>query len=385
MKGLEERYWWMGLNCVPGVGSITCRRLIDAFGSPRMVFRASRRELMEVDGVGEELARRISAFEAEGAIEREVAACEKAAVTVCTLGCDSYPEQLLNLYDPPPVLYLRGTLLASDRVSVALVGTRRPTAYGRSVAEKLARGLAELGFTVVSGLARGIDGLAHSSALAVSGRTVAVLGHGIDRVFPAEHRELAGRVADSGALITEFPIGTPPARHNFPRRNRIISGLAMGTVVVEASGGSGSLITARCAMEQGREVFAVPGPVTTDTSRGAHRLIKEGATLIEGVDDILEALPLHLRALLREGVERGETPGEAEAPGAPSAPRVSAEERTLLGLISSEPRHIDRIIEESGLAPSAVSGLLVQLELKGLVARRPGSIYETGLSAGGIR
>lgn len=381
---MEERYWWIGLNGVPGLGSITCQRLVEAFGSPRRVFRASEKDLMEVDGVGRELASRIGSVRVEETIEKEVAACERAGVTVCTLGDDDYPEQLLNLYDPPPVLYVRGTLLASDCIALAVVGTRKPTAYGRSVAEKLTRELAALGFTVVSGLAQGIDGLAHSAAIASGGRTLAVLGHGIDRVFPSEHLKLADEVAENGAVLTEFPFGTPPARHNFPRRNRIISGLALGTLVVEAAGGSGSLITARCAMEQGREVFAVPGPVTAGTSRGAHRLIKEGATLVEKVDDVIEALPLHIRAIMERGDISVEDPGITQSETTPRPPgrRASATERELLLLIQSEPRHIDKIIEDSGMTPSAVSGLLVQMELKGFVARRPDGLYAPDPSAG---
>jgi DNA processing protein len=381
---VEERYWWIGLNSVPGVGSITARRLVEAFGTPRRVFRAAEGKLTSVEGVGRELAGRIGAFEVEEAIEREVAACERAGVSVCTLGDEDYPEQLSNLYDPPGVLYIRGTLLASDCLSIAVVGTRRPTAYGRSMTEKLVGGLAEMGFTVVSGLARGIDGLAHQVALEAGGRTLAVLGHGMDRIFPSENRGLAEDVTQKGALLTEFPFGTPPSRHNFPRRNRIISGLALGTLVVEAAAGSGSLITARCALEQGREVLAVPGPVTAGTSRGAHRLIREGTTLVETVDDVIESLPLHIRGLMERASLASPDAGEPEVGAvlAEAPPRVSAEERALLVLIQEAPSHIDRMIEESGLPPSTVSGLLVQLELRGFVARRQDGLYAPDPSVG---
>ena len=383
---MEERYWWIGLNCVPGVGSITSKRLIEAFGTPKHVFSASQGELQSVDGVGGELARRIATFPVEEVLEREVAAVERAGITLCTLHDEDYPPQLATLYDPPPVLYVRGALMASDALAIAVVGSRRPTAYGRSMAERLAGELASLGFTVVSGLARGIDGLAHQAALSAGGRTLAVYGNGIDLIFPSEHRSLADAIAERGALISEFPMGTPPVAHNFPRRNRIIAGLALGTVVVEAAAKSGSLITARCAMEQGREVFAVPGQVITGNSRGAHRLIKQGATLVEGVEDIIDALPLHFRAMLEEAqAAEGVSNSEPEPASVlvPPAPRVSASERALLALIQEEPRPIDRMIEESGLAPSAVSGLLVQLELKGLVARGPDSCYGLGPTAGG--
>ncbi|MFQ6671918.1 MAG: DNA-processing protein DprA [Candidatus Tectimicrobiota bacterium] len=384
---MDERYWWIALNCVPDVGSITTHSLLEAFGSPRRIFRASKEALQAVDGVGPKLARRIATFPVEEVLEREVAALEEAGITLCTLHAEDYPEPLKTLYDPPPVLYVRGTLMASDSLAIAVVGTRRPTAYGRSVTERIAGELAALGFTVVSGLARGIDGLAHEAALSAGGRTLAVCGHGIDLVYPAEHRPLAEAIAERGALLSEFPLGTRPVPHNFPRRNRLIAGLALGTVVVEAASDSGSLITARCAMEQGREVFAIPGPVTTGTSQGAHRLIQQGATLAEGVDDIIEALPLHIRAMLegRLGGEDGRSPQpQPRAAPTPSAPRVSAEEGALLALIQNEPRSIDRIIEESGVAPSAVSGLLVQLELKGLVARGPDSRYTAGPSVGGL-
>ena len=383
---MEERYWWIGLNCVPGVGSITTKRLIEAFGTPKRVFSASQGELRSVDGVGGELARRIATFPVEEVLEREVAAVERAGITLCTLHDEDYPPQLATLYDPPPVLYVRGALMASDALAIAVVGTRRPTAYGRSVAERLAGELASLGFTVVSGLARGIDGLAHQAALSAGGRTLAVYGSGIDIIFPSEHRELADAIAERGALISEFPMGAPPVAQNFPRRNRIIAGLALGTVVVEAAAKSGSLITARCALEQGREVFAVPGPVITGNNRGAHRLIKQGATLVEGVEDIIDALPLHFRAMLEEcQAAEGVSTSKPEPASVlvPPAPRVSASERALLALIQEEPRPIDRMIEASGLAPSAVSGLLVQLELKGLVARGPDSFYGPGPTAGG--
>lgn len=382
---MDERYWWLGLNCVPGVGSITARRLLEAFGTPMRIFRASVGELKGVDGVGDELAQRLKYFPVEEAIEREVAACERAGVTVCTLGDEDYPEQLESLYDPPPILYVRGTLLASDCFSIAVVGTRQPTSYGRAMTEKLVEELAQMGFTVVSGLARGIDGLAHSTALASGGRTLAVLGHGLDQVFPSKHKGLADKVSEQGALLTEFPFGTPPSRGNFPRRNRIISGLALGTLVVEAAGGSGSLITARLSMEQGREVFAVPGPVASGMSRGAHKLIKEGASLVESVEDVIEALPLHIRAVMeREAVAPKSVEALPREVRPALAPKVSAVERELLVLIQKAPRHIDNIIEDTGMTPSAVSGLLVQMELKGFVARRPDGLYAPEPSMGAL-
>jgi DNA processing protein len=384
---VEERYWWIALNCVPGIGSITARRLVEAFGAPERIFGASERELRSVAGVGHELARRIATYRVDEALEREVAALEKAGVTVCTWGDDDYPEPLTTLYDPPPVLYVRGTLLASDAIAIAVVGTRRPTAHGLSMAERLAGELAALGVTVVSGLARGIDGLAHRAALDAGGRTLAVLGHGIDLVFPREHDALADAISERGALISEFPIGTQPDRYNFPRRNRIIAGLALGTVVVEAAADSGSLITARFALEQGREVYAVPGPATGDTNRGAHRLIRQGACLVEGVEDIIEALPLHIRPMLEAGPTPKADRSPESMPDAPPkshAPGICAEEGALLALIQNEARPIDRIIEASGLAPSAVSGLLVQLELKGLVTRGADSCYALGPTARAI-
>ncbi len=384
---MEERYWWIALNCVPGIGSITGRRLVEAFGTPQRIFGATEERLRAVAGIGSELARRIATYPVEEALEREVEAVEKAGATVCTWGDEDYPETLTTLYDPPPVLYVRGTLMASDALAIAVVGTRRPTAHGRSMAERLAGELAALGVTVVSGLARGIDGLAHRAALAAGGRTLAVCGHGIDLVFPREHRSLAEAIAERGALISEFPMGTPPNRYNFPRRNRIIAGLALGTVVVEAAADSGSLITASFALEQGREVFAVPGSATTGTNRGAHRLIRQGACLIEGVEDIIEALPLHIRPMLEAGPPANDGTSPKPQPAAAITshiPNICAEEGSLLALIQNEACSIDRMIEASGLAPSAVSGLLVQLELKGLVARGPDSCYAPGPSARSI-
>ncbi|RMF83499.1 MAG: DNA-protecting protein DprA, partial [Nitrospinota bacterium] len=273
----EEKCYWIGLNLLPRVGRITYQKLLTHFGSPREVLHASKQELLRVKGIGEKMAEEITSFPLEAALKRELANIERYGVQILTLSDPDYPPLLKTIYDPPPVLYVQGNLCLQDQYAIALVGSRTPTSYGRLVAERLAQDLARRQITVVSGLARGIDGCAHRGALKGGGRTIAVAGCGLDIVYPPEHRRLKEQIIKQGACLSEFPLGTQPERMNFPLRNRIISGLSLGTVVVEAGERSGSLITAEWALEQGREVFAVPGNITSAASRGTHKLIKAGA------------------------------------------------------------------------------------------------------------
>src|SRR2546425_8671084 len=289
------------------------------------------------------------------------------------LGDERYPELLRAIYDPPAVLYGDGAVEPGDRQAVAIVASRQATPYGLRITEALPGELTALGFTIVSAFARGIDAGAHRAALAAGGRTIAVLGCGLDVDYPPGHASLRAEIAGNGAVLTEFVPGTPPLAGHFPRRNRIISGLALGVVVVEAAEGSGSLITARLALEQGREVFAVPGHIDAPTSRGPHGLLKQGAKLVETVDDIVEELlPQLERPLLR--------PARAAGPAPTCSRRADAHdltpgERGVLGLVSEEPRHLDELTEQSRLPAAEVARILLGLELKALVHQLPGQQY----------
>ena len=289
-----------------------------------------------------------------------------------------YPERLRAIADPPAILYCDGEPMPADSRAIAIVGTRTPTPYGLRVSERLARELSELGFTVISGLARGIDGAAHHGALDAGGRTIAVLGCGLDVVYPPEHARLRAEIVRAGAVVTEFPPGSPPLASHFPRRNRIISGLSLGVVVVEASADSGSLITARCALEQGREVFAVPGPIDAPMSRGPHGLLKQGAKLVDTIDDIVEELLPQLEATLaavplRSLRNRDARSLTADKPGL--SPGLSDDEKIVYAVIGNEPQSIDALIEKAGLSSAAVAGALLGLELKEAVRALPGQRY----------
>ena len=284
------------------------------------------------------------------------------------LGDERYPELLRAIYDPPAVLYCDGSVEPGDRQAVAIVGSRQATPYGLRITETLAGELSALGFTILSGFARGIDAAAHRAALAAGGRTIAVLGCGLDVDYPPGHASLHAEIAGSGAVLTEFAPGTPPRATNFPRRNRIISGLALGVVVVEAAEDSGSLITARLALEQGREVFAVPGPIDVPTSQGPHGLLKQGATLVETVDDIVEELLPQLDRPLQ-------TLKTEPIAALPEHVELSPSERTVLEVMSREPLHLDDLTERSRLTTPAVAGILLGLELKALVKQLPGQRY----------
>jgi len=297
-------------------------------------------------------------------------------VATLDLADEHYPAWLRAIPDPPPVLYCDGSLEPGDRQAVAIVGSRQATPYGLRVTDALARELSALGFTIVSGFARGIDAAAHRAALASGGRTVAVLGCGLDVDYPSGHASLRTEIAGSGAVLTEFAPGTAPFATNFPRRNRIISGLALGVVVVEAAEDSGSLITARLALEQGREVFAVPGPIDAPTSRGPHGLLKQGAKLVETVNDIVEELLPQLETmrtpLSQDFVATG---AGGRRPFAPKPPDLSPEEQVVFRVIGREPLHLDDLTEQSRLSAAEVARILLGLELKALVHQLPGQQY----------
>jgi DNA processing protein len=314
--------------------------------------------MLRAAGLRDDVIARLRTARARAAAERAEAAREQ--VDVVLWDAAGYPSRLRTIADPPLALFVRGTLDPEPALAVAIVGSRRASEYGRRVARELAEGLAGVGITVVSGLAAGVDGAAHAGALDAGGRTIAVMATGIDLVYPAWHRGLARDIARRGALVTEFRRGTPSLQFHFPQRNRIISGLTVGTVVVEAAERSGSLITAEYALEQGREVFAVPGPIGMPQHRGCHRLIREGAALVTSVEDVLETLAPALRASLA-GVRA--TAEEAT---------LTSVERRILGELGDDTGHVDEIVARAGLAPAVVLETLLALELRGLVAQRPG-------------
>jgi DNA processing protein len=364
---MDEKAWWLALHLVPGVGRITFKKLVGYFGHPHGVMQATAGQLMRVSGIGPKLAQAITGFQTTTEVERELQAVNAIGCQIITQADATYPPLLKAIEDPPPVLYVKGEVGEPGAPGVAVVGSRRPSIYGNVVAEQLSRGLGACGVTVVSGLARGIDSVAHLKALEGGGRTIAVLGCGLSYIYPPENRRLAERISRQGAVVSEFPMRTKPDRLNFPLRNRTISGLSLGTVVVEAGERSGALITAQWALEQGREVFAVPGNVTAPTSRGTNRLIKMGAKLVECVEDILEEFPQYALGGKREGA-----PAQEELCQADSTP----DERRLLALLDPvEAREIDWVIEHAHFPTSMVSSLLLKLELEGKVIQLPGKLF----------
>lgn len=356
-----ERYRsWLALKRVAGVGNVLYRRLLDQFKTPDAVFAAGVEALLTVEGVSADLALGISSFAAFDQVDLELEKVNALGITLLSLHDPDYPPLLAAIYDPPPFLYVKGDPRMPHPYPIAVVGSRQLSHYGKTVAERLSRELAEQGMTIVSGFARGIDTIAHQAALAAGGRTIAVLGCGIDQIYPPEHRSLSEEVVEQGLILSEFPLGTPPDGRNFPQRNRIISGLSLGCLVVEATLESGSLITARCALDQGREVFAVPGSILSETTAGTHQLIRSGAKLVERVEDILEEVLPQVRRVPKASA---------------FAPLLEGEEKKLYDLLGFEPKHIDQLIQESALSTPAVSSLLLALELRGIARQLTGKFY----------
>jgi DNA processing protein len=356
------------LACVPGIGSRMRQLLVERFGSPEAVFTAPVAEVAAIPRFGRRMAAAIAAAADDATAEEIISLCRSRDVDILPREDDAYPGLLARITDPPDLLFVRGRLKACDSLAVAIVGARHATAYGRRIAWQLAGGLARAGYTVVSGLARGIDAAAHRGAIDAGGRTIGVLGSGVLSIYPPEHAELALEVVAHGCLIGESPPLTPPLPGCFPQRNRIVSGLCLGTVVVEASDRSGALITARLAAEQGREVFAVPGPVDSRMSKGCHQLIRDGARLVQSIDDILEELgPLFETATSADG-RRVASPAELQ---------LDDLERQLLTAVDAAggeaPVDIDELVASSGLAASQVLATLGVLEMRRLLRRLPGN------------
>jgi DNA processing protein len=354
---------WIALKSVPGVGNLLFRRLVEHFGSPDAVLSADEATLAAVQGVTARLAAAIHGHRDTGAEDREWDAVRKKGYRIITQTDAHYPSLLTQIPDPPPYLYVYGTLPA-DGLTIAVVGSRHATDYGVGTTKRLCMDLAKQGVTIVSGMAMGVDTAAHIGTIAVGGRTVSVLGTGLDRIYPRENERLFHQIAENGAVVSEFALGRGPDAHHFPARNRIISGLSHGTVVVEATARSGSLITARLAAEQGREVFAVPGNIHSFKSVGTHALIKEGAKLVAHAWDVLDEFQyLHHH--------RQEDP---QAPASVRPPLTEAE-AMVIDTLEAEPVHIDDLARKLAFPSGRLSGLLLQLELKGLVTQSPGKRF----------
>ncbi|HQO57354.1 MAG TPA: DNA-processing protein DprA [Candidatus Omnitrophota bacterium] len=362
------------LNAVPALSNHMISRLVGELGTAKAVLAAGPRTLAAVGDVSSAAVKNIGGFRQDEFLKEETARCSALKVRVTTRWEESFPRILKQIPDCPVVLYHKGDIQPTDERSVAIVGSRRATLYGRLMAEQLASRLADLGITIVSGLARGIDSAAHTGSLKAHGRTLAVLGCGLNRIYPPENEELVEGISLNGAVVSEFPLKTPPLRYNFPRRNRIISGLSLGVIVVEAHRRSGALITSRFALEQGREVFAVPGRIDQPAAWGANQLIKDGAKLILGVEDVLAELQIPLRNCPRQAFVLEESPRrEGEEPAADV--RLTAEQQFIYNTLNKNPRHIDDLAVQCQKSAAGMMESLLQLELRGFVKRWPGQYY----------
>ena len=348
---------WIRLSVVAGLGDQSQRKLLKQFGSPEIILAASEASLAQV--VGSKLADRIKSHDGEEITKKTLAWLEHPNHAIVTLGDNAYPPLLLETEDPPPLLYVVGNVDLLRAQAVAVVGSRNATAQGVNNAENFSKSLSQSGLCVVSGMALGIDTAAHTGGLAGAGKSVAVVGTGLDRVYPARNKALAHQLAQHGALVSEFALGTPALANNFPRRNRIISGLSLGCLVVEAAVSSGSLITARLALEQGRDVFAIPGSIHSALSKGCHQLIKQGAKLVERAEDVLEEL---------NWVQRATQASAALDPGQSDDP--------VLKQLGYDPEPLDVLVARTGLQPEQISARLLELELAGLVQTLPGGRYQ---------
>lgn len=370
---MNQKEAWIALN-LAGISRSALARLFDYYEDPVEILKGSHKELSEV--TTPQTAKRIVEFEPGPALEQELNLIERTGAKVITIEDEKYPENLKNIFDPPTILYVLGEFLPQDRFSLSIIGSRRATHYGKKVADSFARGLVKAGFTIISGMARGIDSIGHRAALACHGRTIAVLGCGLNIVYPPENHELMQQIAGQGAVISEFPMNTPPERYNFPVRNRIISGLSLGCLVVEAGERSGTSITINCALEQGREVFAVPGQITSFSSKGTNLAIKQGAKLTQNIGDIIEELVPQVEGLadhLTDWFSSSKPPAHTV--------RLTEEEQLVYNAAGEDPVHIDEIIQKVGLGAGKILGILMTLETKGAVVQSPGKLFSRGVVA----
>jgi DNA processing protein len=367
MSDRQSLYYWLALNRIPGVGAVIYRRLLERFGTPEKVFRADPDSLTEVEGLRSNTAMAIVKFKKADKIDRELDDLEKNQVKVLTFRDPGYPSLLAQIHDPPPFLYYRGELSESTLQILAVVGSRMASTYGIRMTERLAWSLVKNGLVVVSGMARGIDTAAHYGSLMAGGKTIAVLGSGLNVVYPPENQKLFDQIVEQGLVFSEFPLGTLPERQNFPVRNRIISGMALGVVIVEATLKSGSLITARLALDQGREVFAVPGSIESFKSSGTHRLIKQGAKLVENAQDVLEELKW---PIVPENIQR-----EIELSPPVITPAFSTQEKRIWDLLQDEPVHVDQMVRQTEIGIAPLLSILLEMEIKGWIRQLPGKYF----------
>ena len=367
---------WLKLIRADGIGPTLFKRLLDFFGGVERIFTASVTELTKVEGIGNKTAESIVRTRDVFDVDSELALADKLGVWVIHLQDDRYPPALKAIYDPPPVLYIKGTLTRSDNLAMAIVGSRRCSHYGTEQANRFSHLLASAGFTIVSGLARGIDSAAHRGALATKGRTIAVQGCGLSNIFPPENKKLFEQITENGAVISELPLTYEPLAENFPGRNRIIAGLSMGVLVVEATYRSGALISAQAAMENNREVMAVPGRIDSPCSLGCHKLLKQGARLIDSIDEIMDALG-YVGDGLKTHAATAATEAEQNAQGTlfdTSRLNLTEAEEAILGHLNSEPVHVEELIESTQLSAAKVHSAVISSQLKGLVKQLPGNM-----------
>jgi len=368
---------WLKLKGAEGVGSVTFRKLLEHFISIDQVLGASVYELTKVDGVGSVTAERIAASRNKTDAEAEIDLAAKLGVWLVHFQDERYPALLKQIYDPPPVLYVKGTFVEADNLSIGIVGSRRCSLYGSEQSSRFAHILASAGFTICSGMARGIDTAAHQGALAAGGRTIAVQGCGLANVFPPENKKLFETIAESGACVSELGLKYEPLAENFPPRNRIIAGLSLGTIVIEAGTNSGALITAKAALDYNREVMAVPGKIDSPLCRGSNRLLKEGATLIDSVDDVMEALG-HIGNRLNEHVKSAAQAAQekVETPLFDIAQlNLSPVEKSVFDYLNTDPVYAEQIVSESPHPAGGVNAAIVSLRLKGLIKQLPGNMF----------
>ncbi len=355
---------WIALKMIPNLGNITYKRLLERFGDPGAIFSARLDDLVKVEGVSVATAKRIVAKAWGGNPEAEVSRLKKSGARLITFFDPGYPKDLKEIHDPPPLLYLKGNDIPQNKMVVSVIGSRNPTHYGLKITDEICQSLALRNIVIASGMAQGIDSAAHWGCLKGNGPTIAVLGSGIDIIYPKSNHRLFNHIIDKGSVITEFPLGTPPEGQNFPIRNRIISGLSKGIVVVEASKRSGSLITASLGLEQGREVLAVPGSIESFKSTGTHFLIKQGAKLVENADDVLQELGLSF-PYSKQG---------DRSKGVPLPP-MDKNEKWIYDILCYYPLHIDHIAKHSNMDSARVASLLTSLELKGAIKQLPGKMF----------
>lgn len=358
---MSDIRYWIGLSLVPEVGPIMSKKLLSLMGSPEDIFNAGIKDLTSVKGISKKKAENIKNFQQWDEVEKQLKVVDGKGMKAVGFNDSQYPAVLKEMADSPIVLYIRGNYYPDDKYGIAVVGSRKHSVYGETVTQKISGELSSAGLTIISGMARGIDTLSHKSALASGGRTIAVLGCGLDICYPAENKGLMEKIISSGCIISEFPPSTLPNKENFPRRNRLISGLSLGVLVVEAASDSGSLITASYALEQNKEVFAVPGNITSKTSEGTNNLIQQGAKIVLDTNDIIEELAPMLKGFIK--IEKRKTAN------------LSEEESRICSMLTREPMHIDILSRESKLPVNKILDLMLLLEIKGIVSQSSGKRF----------